>query len=188
MSSGNPPSIQRPGQGPFLVPEEVPANLVQCGRELSRTEERARYSAQNQFEAAKQWRAVNLWLGGGTAAMSALAGVMTFASDDLRFWAGGAAVLAAIMAAVMTTVAPERRGSRAEHAANEYLAIQTEARQHLLLHLTTAKERDVEAVVRRLSSAADQINRVSDPPGKKARRRAAQNIEEGGQVYGVDET
>ena len=188
MSSGNRPSVQRPGQGPFLVPQEVPPNLFQFGRELSRTEERARYSAQNQFEAAKHWRSVNLWLGGGTAAMSALAGVMTFASDDLRFWAGGAAVLAAIMAAVMTTVAPERRGSRAEHAANEYLAIQTEARQHLLLYLSTAKERDAEAVVRRLSSAADEINRVSDPLGKKARRRAAQNIEQGGQVYGVDES
>lgn len=161
--------------------------MVEHGRELSRIEERARYSAQNQFEAAKQWRGVNLWLGGGTAAVSALAGVLTFASDEWRLYAGGAAVLAAIMAAVLTTVAPERRGSRAEQSANSYLSVQTEARQNLLLGLTHIQPEEAASVVNRLSAAVDDINRKSDPPGRGPRRRAAQNIKGGGQVYGVDE-
>lgn len=186
MSTPAPPP-PRPGSGPFLVPSSVPTALVEVGKELSRTEERARYSAQGQFETSKQWRSVNLWLGGSTSAMSALAAVLTFASNGLQVWAGGAAITAAILAAVMTTVAPERRSSRAQQAANSYLAIQTEARQYLLLHLAASQHDEAVATVRRLSQALDETNRSADPPGKRARVRSSEVIHGGGQVYGVDE-
>lgn len=178
---------QPPGRGPFLVPADVPPGLIEAAKEFSRQEERARFAAQAQFERAKGWRTVNLSLGSITAAVSALAGVLTFASDDLDVLAGLSALLGATLVAVLTTVAPERKATRAEQAANAYLALQTRARRALLVEMLDLDPQGVHAELRKLATEMDEVNRSADPPGRRARKRAHQNIIQGGQVYGVDE-
>lgn len=176
-----------PGQGPFLVPAGVPADLQEIGKELSRIEESARYSSQGQFEQAKLWRKVNAILGTFAAIVTAAAGVLTFATDDLDVWAGATAIGAALLVAVITTIAPERRADRAERAANAYLAIQARARRSLLVELESMIKADALARVEELTAARDDTNRGADPISKVARTKAYNNIESGGQVYGVDE-
>jgi len=47
----------------FVVPGNVPQELVSIGEELSRIEENARWSSQAQFEQGKYWRGCNLAIG-----------------------------------------------------------------------------------------------------------------------------
>jgi hypothetical protein len=134
------------------------------------------------------WRLVNVLLGTFTAVVTAAAGVLTFAADDLKVLAGATAVGAALLIAAMTAVAPERRADRAERAANLYLAVQARARRALLIELTQMSPDQARAQVEDLSAERDQINRNADPISKLARSRGSKNIESGGQVYGVDQS
>lgn len=185
--SGEMTSERPPGQGPFTVPSETPADLREVGKELSRIEERARYSSQGQFEQAKLWRKVNGVLGTFTAIVTALAGVLTFAADNPKGWAGAAAIGASLLVAAMTAIAPERRADRAERAANSYLGIQTRARRALLIDLPQMSKDEGATHVEVLSTDMDDTNRNADPISGLARRKGSQNIDSGGQVYGVDE-
>jgi hypothetical protein len=177
-----------PGKGAFPVPATVPAELREVGKELSRIEESARYSSQGQFEQAKIWRKVNAILGTTSALMTAAAGVLTFAKEDLEFWAGGAAIMAALLVAAMTAVAPERHATRAQQAAVTYLAVQGRARRALLIELSGVSGEEALEILKTLSAERDEANRMADPISRVARGRARRNIECGGQVFGVDQT
>jgi hypothetical protein len=156
--------------------------------EFSRLEESAMYSAQNQFEQAKQWRGINLILGLPASVLAAVSGATALASTAGRVWAGLLALGAAAFGAVLTTVNASHRTNQASSAANAYLEIQTAARQARLLDLPVADIEDVRATLAEITARRDEQNKTAEPPNRWARRRAQKNIATGGQTYEVDST
>jgi hypothetical protein len=154
--------------------------------EFGRLEESALYSAQNQFEQAKQWRSVNLILGVPASVLAAMSGATALASTAGRFWAGLLALGAAAFGAVLTTVNASHRTNQASSAANAYLEIQTAARQARLLDLPVADIEGIRATLAEITARRDEQNKTAEPPNRWARRRAQKNIAEGGQTYEVD--
>jgi len=154
--------------------------------EFGRLEESALYSAQNQFEQAKQWRSVNLILGVPASVLAAMSGATALASTAGRFWAGLLALGAAAFGAVLTTVNASHRTNQASSAANAYLEIQTAARQARLLDLPVADIEEIRATLAEITARRDEQNKTAEPPNRWARRRAQKNIAEGGQTYEVD--
>lgn len=146
------------------------------------------YSAQNQFEQAKQWRGVNLIFGLPASVLAAVSGATALASTAGRVWAGLLALGAAAFGAVLTTVNASHRTNQASSAANAYLEIQTAARQARLLDLPVADIEDVRATLAEITARRDEQNKTAEPPNRWARRRAQKNIIEGGQTYEVDST
>lgn len=146
------------------------------------------YSAQNQFEQAKQWRGVNLIFGLPASVLAAVSGATALASTAGRVWAGLLALGAAAFGAVLTTVNASHRTNQASSAANAYLEIQTAARQARLLDLPVADIEDVRATLAEITARRDEQNKTAEPPNRWARRRAQKNITEGGQTYEVDST
>lgn len=154
--------------------------------ELYRLEESALYSAQNQFELAKQWRGVNLLLGLPASSLAAVSGATALASTAGRFWAGILALAAAALGAILTTVNASHRTNLAASAANAYLEIQTAARQARLLDLDNRDVEEMRGVVQQITARRDEQNKTSEPPNRWARRRAQKNIRAGDQRYEVD--
>ncbi|AHH16898.1 hypothetical protein NONO_c21000 [Nocardia nova SH22a] len=156
--------------------------------EFSRLEESAMYSAQNQFEQAKQWRGINLMLGLPASVLAAVSGATALASTAGRFWAGLLALGAAAFGAVLTTVNASHRTNQASSAANAYLEIQTAARQARLLDLPVTDLDEMRAALAEITARRDEQNKTAEPPNRWARRRAQKNITTGGQTYEVDST
>lgn len=154
--------------------------------ELRRLEESAMYSAQNQFEQAKQWRGINLLVGVPASVLAAISGAAALASTANAFWAGVLALAAAAFGAVLTTVNASHKTNQATSAANAYLEIQTAARQARLLDLPTAELSEMRSTVQEITARRDEQNRTAEPPNRWARRRAQKNISGGGQTYEAD--
>jgi hypothetical protein len=154
--------------------------------EAARIQESATYSAQGQFEASKSWRTWNWLLGGFTAIASGMAGVLTFATDDLQTLSGILALVAAVAAAVHATLKPDKKAERGQRSANEYLQLQSTARKFLTIDVPTGPADQLRSSLDELSERADTINQSSDAIPRFAYKRAKKNMEVGGQTYEVD--
>jgi hypothetical protein len=154
--------------------------------ETRRLEESAMYSAQGQFERAKFWRALNLFLGVSAAILAAVAGVVGLASDSARILSGVLALVAAGIVSVLTTLNADRRHSQAAAAANAYLEIQTAARQLYAVDLPRLDYDAARTGLAELTARRDEVNKTTDMPSRRAYRRGQANIERGGQLYNVD--
>lgn len=144
------------------------------------------YSSQGQFESAKVWRAWNWILGGFTAVASGLAGVLTFAADELQSVSGVLALSAAVTAAVHATLKPDKKAERAKNSANEYLALQSAARRFLSIDVPSDDAALLKSTLQGLCDRANAINSSSDVIPEFAYGRAKRNIGRGGQTYAVD--
>lgn len=158
----------------------------QLDTELQRLEESAMYSAQIQFESAKQWRSVNLVLGLPASVLAALAGATALASTTGRIVAGVLALAAAGFGAILTTVNASHRTNQASAAANAYLEIQGAARQARTIDLPYQQVDEARAVLAEITARRDEQNRTAEVPSRRAYRKAKKNIEAGGQSYAVD--
>lgn len=156
--------------------------------EARRLEESAMYSAQGQFERAKFWRGLNLSLGAAAALLAAVAGVVGLATDKTRILSGLLALIAAGIVSILTTVNADRRHSHAAAAANAYLAIQTTARQLAAVDLPHLDYDTARTQLAELTARRDEINKTADMPSRRAYRRAAANVSQGGQAYSIDNT
>lgn len=154
--------------------------------ELQRVEESAKYSAQIQFEQAKQWRSVNLGLGVPTSVLATISGTAVLAEDAYAVLAGVLALLAAAGGAILTTLNASNRMNRASAAANAYLEIQTGARQARLVDLQHQSLDEARALLTDLTTRRDDQNRSAEPPNRRAYRKGQKNIERGGQDYAID--
>lgn len=154
--------------------------------ELSRIEESATYSAQGQFEQAKQWRTVNLLLGLPASGLAAVSGATALASTAGRLLAGLLALAAAAFGAILTTVNASHRTSQASAAANAYLEIQTAARQARLVDLDHMAVEDGRTALAELTARRDEQNKTAESPNRFAYRRAQKNLRAGGQSYAID--
>jgi hypothetical protein len=154
--------------------------------ELGRLEESSMFSAQNQFEQAKQWRSVNLVLGLPASVLAAVAGATGLAGTAGRVPAGVLALAAAAFGAVLTTVNASHRMNQAAAAANAYLEIQTAARQARQIDLPYWTIDEARAMLAELTARRDEQNKTAEPPGRRAYKRAKNNISTGGQTYKID--
>lgn len=144
------------------------------------------WSAQSQFEQAKQWRGVNLFLGVPASALAAVSGATALASAAGRFAAGLLALAAAALGALLTTTNAAHRTNRASAAANAYLEIQTAARQVRLIDLPNASIEEARAILAELTARRDEQNKTAEPPNRFAYRKAKKNLAQGGQDYTTD--
>lgn len=156
------------------------------GKELSRMEESAKFSAQAQFEQAKYWRAVNLILGVPAAALAATAGATALASTTGRVPAGIIALAAAGLSAITTTLNAAQRTEQGQAAGNLYLALQSDARIARETDLPCQSFDEARAALAELRVRQDEINQSSALPARYAHWRARKNIESGGQSYDID--
>ena len=154
--------------------------------EVSRIEESAAYSSQGQFEAAKSWRLWNWVLGGFTASASGVGGVLTFANGHVQTAGSCLAIAGALSAAVLTTLRPGEQAEGARRVANDYLAIQGEARRLRLLDIQNGESVSVRQQLERLAEKQHEVNVKAAPLSARAYKAAKRNIESGGQTYGVD--
>ncbi|MCK9873912.1 SLATT domain-containing protein [Nocardiopsis dassonvillei] len=169
------------------MPEPTDSSQRECIRnEVSRVHESAVFSAQGQFEAAKGWRALHWCLGGLTAALSAFAAVLTFASNA-QVLTGILAVAAALAAAILTSSRPDRLAERAEAKANGYTTLRNDARRLHHIHVPHDPIPSLQQALDALAARASDLDHTSDPIPRFAYKKAKRNIEhEGGQRFGVD--
>lgn len=170
--------------------EEAPGAAVRrtsIGEELDRLEESARFSGQGQFEQAKQWGFVNLFLGIPASCLAAVAGATALATTTGRTIAGILALASAALGAVLTTVNASHRMNRASSAANAYLEIQTAARQARLVDLNYLPLDEIRSVLAEITARRDEQNKTAEPINRTAYKRASKNIAAGGQSYAADE-
>lgn len=145
------------------------------------------WSAQGQFEQAKTWRALNVWLGAPAAAVGAVAGALVLTSDSLNVLGGVLALISAAGGAILTTVNASHRANQANAAANAYLEIQTAARQSRDVDLPWTDDlEESRQVLGELTSRMDEQNKTAEPISRRAYNRARRNITSGGQTYGAD--
>lgn len=154
--------------------------------ELHRLEESAMYSAQIQFEAAKQWRGMNLVLGLPASVLAAVAGATALADTTSQLVAGALALASAGFGAVLTTINAAHRMNQSASAANAYLEIQTAARQARLIDLPYQPIDEARARLTELTARRDEQNKTVEPPNRRAYRKGSKNISAGGQEYEID--
>ena len=144
------------------------------------------YSAQGQFEQAKQWRMINLFLGVPASGLAAISGVTALAATAGRIAAGVLALAAAAFGGVLTTINAAHRMNQASAAANAYLEIQTAARQAREIDLPEISIEEARAALAELTARRDEQNKTAEPPSRRAYKKASRNIRQGGQKYEID--
>jgi len=167
-------------------PPLADARMSAISIELSRVEESAQYSAQIQFEQAKQWKSVNLALGLPASVLAAASGATALTAAAGRVAAGFLALASAAFGAILTTLNASHRMNQASAAGNAYLEIQTAARQAREIDLQGWDLDEARSALAELTARRDEQNKTAEVVNKRAYRRAKQNIETGGQDYGVD--
>lgn len=183
------------GGSSIKLPVGLSPDLVPLGQEALRIHESAQYSAQSQFEQAKIWRGINLWLGAPAAVFAALGGSAILGSDSWSIWGipgstigGVLALTAAALAAILTTVNASRRQTQSQSSGNAFLQLQTAARQFATIDIKKLSYEDARDELKSLTTSRDELNKTADVPGKLAYRKAQKNIgHDGGQDYAVDE-
>lgn len=183
------------GRSSIKLPVGLAADVVPIGQEALRIHESAQYSAQSQFEQAKIWRGINLWLGAPAAVFAALGGSAILSSDSWSIWGipasvvgGVLALIAAALAAILTTVNASRRQTQSQSSGNAFLQLQTAARQFATIDITKLNYDDARDALNNLTNSRDELNKTADVPGRWAYHKAQKNIGgDGGQDYAVDE-
>jgi hypothetical protein len=180
-------------EGGTTVPEDhyaVPANVspenVPIGKELARLEESARWSSQNQFEAAKSWQRWNFRLGVPASFFGLFSGGAAITEAFPGWLIGGAALVGAALTGIMTVLAAERRAQRAKTCANTFHDIQDDARRTLLIDLPGMAYEDARAALTALTDRYSETRQAADTPTDKFYRRAAKNLRTGGQRFAID--
>jgi hypothetical protein len=160
--------------------------ILPLKKELGRLEESASYSAQSQFEQAKLWKGVNLFVGAPASILAAISGAAGLSDAANRVIAAYIALAAAGLGALVTILNTNRRVSQAQSSANAYLEIQTAARQLRLIDLDVISYEEARAQLRELTARRDDVNKTADVPSFYAYWRGQNNIGKGRQSYSID--
>lgn len=179
----------------IVLPDGLSSELSDIGAEALRIHESAMYSSQSQFEQAKIWRALNIWLGAPAAIAAALAAstILGGSEQTMLFGirghtlAGLLALLAAALSSLLTTVNASRRTTQCQASGNAFLQLQTEARQLLLVDLKHLKFEEGRERLESITNSRNELTKTADPAGRYAYWKAKRNIEkQGGQAYQAD--
>lgn len=177
------------------LPADLPKDLFPIGAEAQRIHESAMYSSQGQFEQAKIWRGVNLWLGIPAAVLAALAGSAVLSSGDWSILGMGGSTLGGLLAlasaaltAILTTMNASHRHTQSQASGNAFLQLQTAARQFAAIDILTLPYEDARDTLESLTNSRDELNKTADAPGHVAYFKAKKNIERSqGQTYAIDD-
>lgn len=150
-------------------------------QELAEVENRAMWTSQGQFEQAKQWQSLNLWLGSFSASSAAVSGALVLSAAGLDVLGGVLALVAAAGGAILTVVNASQRATKATAAANAYLEIQHGARRARFVDAPWQDLEDARANLQILTERMDEQNKSAEPISKRAYSRAGRNIKSGGQ-------
>jgi hypothetical protein len=156
-------------------------------REISEVENRSMWSAQGQFEQAKGWQSLNLWLGSLAAGCAAVSGALVLSSAGLDIFGGVLALVAAAGGAVLTVVNASQRATKATAAANAYLEIQNAARRARMVDAPWMDVEEGRAILQGLTERMDEQNKSAEPISPRAHRKADRNIASGGQTAPFEE-
>jgi hypothetical protein len=176
------------------IPEGLSPDLIPIAQEASRIHESVMYSSQAQFEQAKIWRGINIWLGAPAAALAALGGSTILSSNSMSIvgvkatlLGGIMSLLAAAMTAILTTVNASRRHAQSQASGNAFLQLQTLARQFVLVDIRKIDYKTARDRLSDLTTSRDDLNKTADVPSRWAYHRGEKNINfGGGQSYAVD--
>ena len=163
------------------APRDDEARRAALKEELNELEDRAKFSAQGQFEQSKFWQRLNLGAGIATAVAAAVSGALVLAEAAFGFIGGMLALAAAAGGAVLTTSNAAQRASKAASTANSYLEIQNAIRRTRNIDLACSDLDDMRQVLETLSERMDEQNKTAEPIAAFAYRRARRNIAAGGQ-------
>jgi hypothetical protein len=152
--------------------------------EAQRIEEDALYSSRSQFEAARRWSRVHLWIGIPTTVLAALASGSAFNGQGLA--AGIMAGLVAALSALSTFLNPSERAQSHHTAGSQYAALRNQARIFYKIAAAAMNEDDAAARVAELGTERDNLNLASPGIPRWAFERARKNIEAGEASYSVD--
>lgn len=156
-------------------------------REFAEVENRAMWSSQGQFEQAKGWQSVNLWVGSIAAGCAAVSGALVLAAEGVDIVGGLLALVAAAGGAILTIVNASQRATKATAAANAYLEIQNAARRARRVDVPWLDIEDGRATLQSLTERMDEQNKSAEPIAPRAYRRAGNNIRKGGQKTTAEE-
>jgi hypothetical protein len=179
----------------IVLPDGLSSELRDIGAEALRIHESAVYSSQAQFEQAKIWRALNIWLGAPAAVAAALAASAILGGSDQTMLfgirghtlAGLLALLSAALSSILTTVNASRRTTQCQASGNAFLQLQTEARQLIFVDLKHLNFEDARERLESITNSRNELTKTADPAGRFAYRKAKRNLEkQGGQTYEVD--
>jgi hypothetical protein len=159
-------------------------------RELRRVEESAELSAQTQFEQAKVWKTLHTWI---SLPAAVIAGVLALGTGGClladvlsKEVAGGLVIAAAALGGIVVWLSAANRANSAETSANEYLALQGDARVTRIIDLRVAEFSQAREMLAEILEQQNSINRQAPTSSRVARKRAARNIREGGLKYNAD--
>ena len=167
-------------------PTGAPALHNEIRKEAQRILESATYSSETQFDYAKRWRRVDRWIGGGAAALAAVAGIGGLAQVLSARGAGLIAILAAGTAAIAASIGAPQTKEKAAGSANAYRALQQDVRIFLAIDLSTLSDEDARAKLQELVDRLQQLNQTAEIPSSWSWKRAKKSIEGGAQDYKAD--
>lgn len=155
--------------------------------EAKRIEEDSIYSAKGHFYAAQCWVNVNLWLGGISVVLSAIAGASALSQFDYHnIVAGGLSIIVAGLTAVITFINPNERASVHQKAGNKYNALKNDARIFHEIEVDDIDEKSALDNLKKLNDRRNKLNLESHQIPKWAFEKARKGMEEGEAEYKVD--
>lgn len=155
--------------------------------EAKRIEEDSLYSAKGHFNAGGRWAKVNLWLGGISAVLSAIAGASALSQfDNHNIVAGVLAIIVACLTGVITFVNPNEKASAHHKAGNKYNALRNDTRIFYTIELNKMEENKAIDDLKKLNDRRNKLNIESYQIPKWAFEKARKGIEEGEAEYKVD--
>jgi hypothetical protein len=173
-----------------MAKEEIPSDLALPKNEIRiealRILESATYSSETQFEYAKRWRRVDRWIGGGAAALAAIAGIGGLSQILSARGSGFIAVLAAGSAAIAASIGAPQTKEKATGSANAYRALHQDTRIFLAIDLALLSNNDAREKLQELVDRLQQLNQVAEIPSTWSWKRAKKSIESGSQDFEVD--
>ncbi|MFA6170522.1 MAG: SLATT domain-containing protein [Candidatus Margulisiibacteriota bacterium] len=155
--------------------------------EAKRIEEDSIYSAKGHFYAGQCWVNMNLWLGGISAVLSAIAGASALSQFDYHnIVAGGLSIIVAGLTAVITFINPSERSVVHQKIGNEYNALRNDTRIFYDIEVNNMDEKRAIEDLKKLNDKRNKLNLESHQIPKWAFEKARKGIEEGEAKYKVD--
>lgn len=155
--------------------------------EAKRIEEDSLYSSKGHFYAGQCWVNVNLYLGGATAIISAIAGASALAQFDYHnIVAGGLSIIVAGLTAVIIFINPDEKAFIHRKAGNRYNALRNDTRIFYDIELSGVDDKIAIEDLKKLNDRRSKLNSESHQIPKWAFKKARKGIEEGEAKYKVD--
>ncbi|HRN51115.1 MAG TPA: SLATT domain-containing protein [Anaerolineales bacterium] len=156
-------------------------------KESKRIEEDSLYSAKSHFYAGQIWANVNMWMGGTSALLAAIAGASAFSKfDNNEVVAGVLSLIVAGVSAVSAFLDPNGRAAQHQRAGNKYTALRNDSRIFRDVDVSVLGAKVLAKKINELNDRRNRLNSESPQIPKWAFGKARLGIEQGEADYAVD--